>query len=98
VTDDNALDLATLKQLLQRVVPTIHQAPDDVRYQMNGFLIAVGVHVAPLTALALGAGEAIGPVTARRGTHECTVPFAPDPIRKAQERGTLGKKRKSAKC
>jgi len=32
------------------------------------------------------------------GNTSCQVPFAPDYIRKVQKRGTIGKKRKSAKC
>ena len=49
--DDGQLDLAALKQLLGRVQKTIHQTPDAVRSKMNGFVIAVGSFVAPLTAL-----------------------------------------------
>lgn len=96
--DDTELDLAELKRLLQRVSKTIHQAPDLVRYQMNAFVIAVGCHVSSLTDLALQVGAKIGPVTADLGDNACQVPFAPDYIRKVQQRGTIGKKRKSVKC
>ena len=95
---DAQLDLAALKQLLGRVQKTIHQAPDVVRGKMNGFVIAVGSFVAPLTSLAIEAGEAIGPVTVDMGDTACKVPFAPDYIRKVEQRGAIGKKRKSAKC
>jgi len=98
IKDDSALDLAELKRLLQRVQQTIHQAPDRVRYQMNSFIIAVGCYVRSLTTTALQVGEKIGPVTADLGQTACQVPFAPDYIRKVQKRGTLGKKRKTAKC
>jgi len=98
IKDDAELDLAELKRLLQRVQKTIHQAPDDVRYQMNGFVIAVGSYVRALTPLALQVGEQIGPVTVDMGKTACQVPFAPDYIRKVEKRGSLGKKRKSAKC
>ena len=84
--------------MAQRVQQTIHQAPDAVRRQMNGFLIAVGCYVPPLTEFALQTGEKIGPVTADLGNNDCQMPFAPDYIRKVQKRGTIGKKRKSAKC
>ena len=77
---------------------TIHQAPNYVRYQMNAFVIAVGSYVQPLTDTALQTGEKIGPVTVDMGNNSCQVPFAPDYIRKVQKRGTIGKKRKSAKC
>jgi 3-methyladenine DNA glycosylase AlkD len=98
IKNDADLDLPELKQLLQRVQKTIHQSPDLVRYQMNGFVISVGCYVKPLTEFALQLGEKIGPVTCDLGNNDCQVPFAPDYIRKVQQRGTIGKKRKSAKC
>ena len=98
IKDDTQLDMGELKRLLQRVQKTIHQAPDVVRYQMNSFVIAVGSYVQPLTATAIQIAEKIGPVTADLGDTACQVPFAPDYIRKLQQRGTVGKKRKSAKC
>ena len=98
IRDDAELDLAELKTLLQRVERTIHRAPDIVRYQMNAFVIAVGSYVRPLIDLALATAERIGPVTANLGDNSCQVPFAPDYIRKVEKRGTLGRKRKSAKC
>jgi hypothetical protein len=96
--DDADLDLAALKRLLQRIQKTIHQSPDEVRYQMNSFVIAVGCYVRSLTEYALELAEKIGPVTADLGNNACQVPFAPDYIRKVEQRGTVGKKRKSAKC
>lgn len=98
IKDDAELDLAELKRLLQRVQRTIHQAPDAVRYEMNGFLIAVGSYVESSTDLAIRTGEKIGPVTADLGNNQCQIPFAPDSIRKVQERGGIGKKRKTIKC
>ncbi len=98
IKEDSQLDLAALKQLLQRVWKEIHQAPDLVRYPMNSFVIAVGSCVRPLTDPAIQTAEKIGPVMADLGNNSCQVPFAPDYIRKVQQRGTIGKKRKSAKC
>jgi hypothetical protein len=98
IKPDAELDLSALKKLLQRVQKTIHQAPDVVRYQMNGFVIAVGGYVAPLTDTAIQIGEKIGTVMADLGNNSCQVPFAPDYIRKVQKHGSIGKKRKSAKC
>ena len=37
-------------------------------------------------------------ITADLGDNDCQVPFAPDYIRKVQQRGSIGKKRKAAKC
>jgi 3-methyladenine DNA glycosylase AlkD len=98
IKPDAELDVAALKQLLKRVERTIGEAGDCVRYQMNHFLIAVGCYVAPLTELATTTAEKIGPVEADLGNNACEVPFAPDYIQKVQQRGTVGKKRKSAKC
>jgi hypothetical protein len=95
---DEELDLAELKRLLQRVQKTIHQAPDLVRYQMNGFVISVGSYVKSLTEFCIELGGKIGPVTADLGNNDCQTPFAPDYIRKVQARGTIGKKRKTVKC
>jgi hypothetical protein len=98
IKEDAALDLVELKRLLERVQKAIHQAPDPVRHQMNSFIIAVGGYVTSLTEAAIRAGEKIGPVMVDMGNTSCQVPFAPDYIRKVQKRGTVGKKRKSAKC
>jgi len=95
---DPELDLAELKRLLARVQQAIHTAPDEVRYKMNGFVIAVGCYVTGLTKLALQTGEKIGPVTVDMGDTSCQVPFSPDYIRKVEKRGTLGKKRATLKC
>jgi 3-methyladenine DNA glycosylase AlkD len=98
IKDDSELDLAVLKQLMERVRKNIHQAPKDVRSAMNSFVIAVGSYVQPLTDSAIQTAEKIGPVTVDMGNTSCQVPFAPDSIRKVQKRGAIGKKRKSAKC
>lgn len=95
---DAELDLSELKQLLQRVQKTIHQAPNQVRKHMNGFVIALGSYVQALKDLAIQTGEQIGPVMVDVGNTACQTPFAPDYIRKVDKRGAIGKKRKSAKC
>jgi len=98
IKEDAALDLAALKGLLERAQKSIHQAPDLVRREMNSFVIAVGCYVRSLTETAIRIGEKIGPVDVNVGNTSCQVPFAPDYIRKVQKRGTIGKKRQSAKC
>ncbi|HYV37240.1 MAG TPA: DNA alkylation repair protein, partial [Gemmataceae bacterium] len=92
------LDVKELTQLLKRVEKTIHQQPDRVRYVMNSFVIAVGSYVKALTDLALQVAAKVGKVSVDMGDTACKVPFAPDYIKKVQDRGTIGKKRKSAKC
>src|SRR5664279_5472490 len=81
IKDDSELDLAELKRLLERVRKTIHQAPNDVRSQMNSFVIAVGSYVRSLTDAAIETGEKIGPISVDKGNTSCQVPFAPDYIR-----------------
>jgi hypothetical protein len=98
IKDDADLDLAELKGLLQRVQKTIHQQPNRVRHVMNGFIIAAGSYVQPLTALALQTAAKIGPVTVDMGNTACKLPDASEYIKKVQKRGSIGKKRKTAKC
>jgi 3-methyladenine DNA glycosylase AlkD len=95
--DDSELDLSELKRLLQRVGESIHQQPNHVRHAMNGFVIALGSYVPALTELAMQTGEKIGPVSVVL-PGACKVPFAPEYIRKVEARGSLGKKRKMARC
>jgi len=98
IKDDSELDLAELKQLLQRVQKTIHDQPNRVRHVMNGFVIAVGSYVKALTALALQTAAKIGSVSVEMGGTACKVPDAAAYIKKVQQRGAIGKKRKTAKC
>jgi len=98
IKDDAELDLPELKKLLARIEKTIHKQPNCVRGSMNAFVIAVGGYVKSLTDVAMKTGEKIGAVEVDMGDTSCQVPFAPDYIRKIQKRGTIGKKRKSAKC
>jgi 3-methyladenine DNA glycosylase AlkD len=98
LTDDEKLDLSALKKLVERVRKTIGEAPDRVRYAMNGFIIAVGSYVKSLTDLAIDTGEKIGVVEADLGSNQCQIPFAPDYIRKVEKHGGIGKKRKTVKC
>lgn len=98
ITDDEDLDLAELKKLLQRVATTIHDQPNQVRYTMNGFVIAVGAYVADLTETALSTAKKYGVVSVDMGETSCKVPLAADYIKKVQSHGTIGKKRKMARC
>ena len=96
--EDAALDMATLKRLIARVQKTIHGQPNRVRYVMNGFLIAVGGAVVPLTGLAIEAAKKIGDVEVDMGGTACKVPPAAVYIDKIRKRGAHGRKRKSVKC
>jgi 3-methyladenine DNA glycosylase AlkD len=98
IKDDAELNVAELKKLLQRVQKTIHQQPNRVRHTMNGFVIAAGSYVPALTDPALQTAAKVGTVAVEMGGTACKVPVAADYIKKSQERGTIGKKRKTAKC
>lgn len=98
IKDDKELDLVELQKLLDRVQKTIQQQPNRVRYAMNGFVIAVGSYVKALTAAAIAAAEKMRPVSVDMNGTSCKVPYAPDYIEKVKKRGSLGKKRKTAKC
>jgi 3-methyladenine DNA glycosylase AlkD len=98
IKDDAELDVAELKKLLQRVEKTIHKSPNRVRYAMNGFVISLGSYVSSLTDAALKAAAKIGKVTVDVGETECKVPDAAAYIKKVKDRGSIGKKRKTAKC
>jgi 3-methyladenine DNA glycosylase AlkD len=95
---DASLDLPALEQLLGRMAAQIHQAPNRVRYTMNGFVIAVGSYVPALHAQALATARQVGPVTVDSHGTACQVPAAADYIAKVVAKGSLGKKKKAARC
>lgn len=95
---DGELDLDALRSLLERVAREIHGAPNRVHSTMNGFVISVGCHVAPLSAEARRTGEALGPVHVDVGNTACKVPSIPDMIDKVAGMGRVGKKRKTVRC
>ena len=96
--DDSELDLGEIRRLLRRVATTIHDQPDRVRYVMNGFVIAVGSHVAPLADEATATARKVGKVSVDMGDTACEVPDAAAYIDKVKQRGATGKKRKTVKC
>ena len=60
--------------------------------------LALGCYVPALTDAALKAAAKIGPVTVDMGGTACKVPEIAEYIEKVRKRGTIGKKRKTAKC
>ena len=77
---------------------TIHDQPDAVRYAMNLFVICVGCYVEDLTDFAIRTGEKMGRISVDMGDTACQVPHIPEYIRKVEKRGTIGKKKKTARC
>jgi 3-methyladenine DNA glycosylase AlkD len=99
IRPDDELDLKEIEQLLNRVKKEIQSLPPNrVRYTMNGFVIAVGGHVLPLTAKAKEVAKAIGGVEVNMGDTSCKVPLALEYIMKVEAKGALGKKKKQAMC
>lgn len=98
VKPDDQLDLVKYTQLLDVVQAEIHSSPNRVRYTMNGFVIAVGSYIEPLTNKAKEIAQAIGKVNVDVGGTSCKVPLANDYIDKVKAKGKLGKKRKTARC
>lgn len=95
---DEELRLDSLKQLIDRVVNTIHSSPDRVRSAMNIFIISAGAYVTGLVDDAIAAANKIGVVTVDKNGTSCKVPAATEYIAKAQARGSLTKKKKTVKC
>ncbi|MCU0447348.1 MAG: DNA alkylation repair protein [Microscillaceae bacterium] len=98
IKNDNELNINQLRALLLWIGDTIHQAPNRVRYTMNGFVIAVGCYVSELSDLAMEIAQKIGKVQVMMGTAACKVPLASDYIQKVKDRGSIGKKKKMARC
>lgn len=98
VTPDEHIDAKLMAKLVARVKKEIHKAPNRVRYTMNGFLICLGCYYMPMTADAVKAAKEIGEVTVEMGGTACKVPGVVDYIEKVKKRGSLGKKKKTAKC
>jgi 3-methyladenine DNA glycosylase AlkD len=95
---DSQLDLSALRLLLARVETGIGAAANRVKYVMNTFVISVGCYVGPLCAEAAEVGKRLGPISVDMNGTACKVPYAPDYIQKVVDRGTLGKKKKMARC
>jgi 3-methyladenine DNA glycosylase AlkD len=98
ITQDEALDLEEIKDLLHIVEKTIHEERNRVRYTMNNFVLGVGAFVAPLYEHAMVAAEKIGKVSVSMGQTACKVPLATDYLHKIEAKGTIGKKKKTCIC
>ena len=98
VKEDEDLDIKLYKKLLKRAQKEVHTAPNRVRYVMNRFIIAAGSSIQALTDEAIAIGEKVGKVTVDVGGTACKVPLIPVAIEKVKARGSIGKKRKTARC
>jgi len=97
-TPDEELDLDEIEGLLEVIERDIGSAMNRVKYTMNGFVIAVGSHVKPLSKRAKATARKLGKVDVEMGGTSCKVPLATEVIAKVEKAGRAGKKRKSIKC
>ena len=95
---DEDLDIEMYRKLLYQVGEQIHSAQNRVRFAMNSFVIAVGSYIEALTDEALEIGDKIGKVDVTLGSTACKVPLATEYVNKVITRGSVGKKRKTARC
>jgi 3-methyladenine DNA glycosylase AlkD len=95
---DTALDLEKYSQLLDKVALEIHQSQNRVRHTMNAYVIAVGIYIKELTDKSILVAQKIGTVKVDMFGTACKVPLATDYIQKGIENGSIGKKRKTARC
>lgn len=98
IKPDTELDIKSLKTLLNRVESTIHKADNRVKSKMNAFIISVGTYVIPLSDYAISIGKKVGDVKVNLDGTACKVPNAVEYISKTKNKGTLGKKKKMARC
>jgi 3-methyladenine DNA glycosylase AlkD len=95
---DDALDLTEIEGLLNMIVAEIHQAENRVRYTMNGFIVAVGSYVKPLSKQAKACARKIGAISVDMGDTACGVPLATASIEKTEAAGKSGQKRRTIRC
>ncbi len=95
---DDTLDIVKYSELLDTVARDIHSAENRVRYTMNNFVIAIGSYIEALTEKAQATADQIGKVEVQMGNTACKVPLATTYIQKVIDRGSIGKKRKTARC
>ena len=95
---NDTLDIEVYSSLLDEVEEKIPDAQNRVKYTMNGFVIAVGCFVPELTEKSKEIAKKIGKVEVFMGGTSCKVPLATDYIKKVEKRGSIGKKRKMARC
>lgn len=95
---DEDLDKQSIQSLLEKVTGSIANAPNRVRYTMNGFVISTGCYYQPLTKEAVKTAKKMGVVEVDMHGTACKVPDACAYIDKVVSAGRLGKKRKEARC
>jgi len=98
ILPDEKLDIAKYSELLDQVAKEIHGERNRVRMNMNRFIIAIGCFIPALTEKAKEIATKVGVVMVDMGGTACKVPSANEYIDKVIAKGSLGKKRKEARC
>lgn len=98
VRQDENIDIEAYSGLLDQVANEIDGAQNRVKHVMNAFVIAVGSYIESLTDKSIIIATQIGKVEVYMGKTACKVPLAEDYIKKVMDRGSIGKKRKTARC
>lgn len=98
VVPDDRLPVKQFSALLDRVVKNLPAAHDDVKYAMNGFVIACGTYVAALGAKAITTARKVGKVEVDMGDTSCQVPDAESYILKCRRGAPVAPKRKTIRC
>lgn len=98
VHPDSELNIAKYRELIEHISKNIHDAPNRVKYTMNGFIIAVGTYIKELTELSAKSAQKIGIVSVDMNGTACKVPLASEYLQKNIEKEQVGKKRKTARC
>lgn len=96
ILPNDVIDIHEIGQYLDHIGEVIHDERDDVKYQMNLFVIATGGYVPDLSKKAKELGDKIGKVTVSMGNTACKVPMIRTYIEKMESRGV--KKKKQARC
>jgi 3-methyladenine DNA glycosylase AlkD len=98
VKHDDELDVKAYENLLDTVVKEIDKAPNRVRYTMNAFVIATGSYISSLTKKAQATANKITHITVDMNGTACKLPAASEYIQKIIDKGSVGKKKKMARC
>lgn len=95
---DSYFEPETIRELLDLVAATIHEAPSRAKSAMRNFVVAVGVSYQPLHDEALKTAEELGVVEIISDGKAKPLASAADPIRQAAEKGRVGFKRRAVRC
>ncbi len=98
VNADENLDIEFYSTLLDTVVKDIDKSANRVKYTMNAFVIATGSYIASLTKKCMDVGKKISHVEVDMNGTACKLPKATDYIQKVIDKGSVGKKKKMARC